>query len=214
MRHFWKENALSIVLLGVFLLFWLAQALSGWAVHNQELSQAGQQALGFVRYLTSAHFWSTTAENWESEFLQMAAFVALTIHLRQRGSAESNPLEDELDDEQRAQERQEQEDAARAGFWRRNSLTLVLSGLFVLSMLIHLFNSWKEFNLELQTQGKAPENLASFLREPGFWFESFQNWQSEFLAVAAIVILTIFLRQTGSSQSKRLNEDNRKTGGD
>ena len=61
-------------------------------------------------------------------------------------------------------------------------------------------------------RGQHADTLGEFLREPEFWFESFQNWQSEFLAVAAIVILTIFLRQVGSSQSKRLGEVNRKTG--
>lgn len=212
MKRFWSENALSIVLLACFLVFWAIQALTGWAVHNQELEEAKQHALSLGAYLRSAHFWSSTAENWESEFLQMAAFVALTIHLKQRGSAESNPFEDEKDEAQRQEDALEKREAAQAGFLKRNGLTLALLVMFLLSMVTHLLNSWHDYAQMQLARGQHADTLGEFLREPEFWFESFQNWQSEFLAVAAIVILTIFLRQVGSSQSKRLGEDNRKTG--
>ena len=39
-------------------------------------------------------------------------------------------------------------------------------------------------------------------RTSQFWFESFQNWQSEFLAVGELVVLSIYLRQKGSPESK------------
>ena len=139
----------------------------------------------------------------------MAAFVVLTVYLRQRGSAESNRYPDEETQEDRERERQ---DSQVRGFWRRNSLSVVLFALFGASMLTHLLNSWRDFNLQEIAQGKHTETLLAFLHEPEFWFESFQNWQSEFLAVAAIVAFTVFLRQVGSSQSKGLKEPNRKTG--
>lgn len=207
MKRFWTDNALSLVLLGLFLVFWLAQALTGWSVYNGELEQLRQQTLTWPRYLTTSHFWSTTAENWESEFLQMAAFVILTIYFRQRGSAESNPFPEEQTEEER-----NQTDAAPSGFWRRNSLAMALLGLFAGALILHLFSSWKTYNLEQLARGQHAESLARFLREPVFWFESFQNWQSEFLAVATIVVLTIFLRQIGSSQSKAVSAPNEKTG--
>ena len=209
MKRFCANNALTIVLTAQFLVFRTAQALSGWAVHNQELQDAHQHLLGFGPYLHTAHFWSATAENWESEFLQMAAFVVLTVYLRQRGSAESNPYPDEETQEDREQEHR---DSQVRGLWRRNSLSIVLFALFGASLLTHLLNSWKDFNLQELAQGKHAETLGQFLHEPEFWFESFQNWQSEFLAVAAIVAFTVFLRQIGSSQSKGLTESNRKTG--
>ncbi len=212
MKRFWQENALSIVLLALFLCFWVFQALSGWAVHNQELTETRQHTLNLASYLASSHFWSATAENWESEFLQMGAYVALTVHLKQRGSAESNPFDDEKDDQQRQEDAQEERAAKTASFWNRNGLTLAMLALFMVSLTTHLLNSWREYGLEQQAQGHPADSLGAFLREPEFWFESFQNWQSEFLAVAAIVILSIFLRQVGSSQSKRLTQDNRATG--
>ena len=214
MKRVWSDNALLIVLMGFFLLFWIAQAGSGWAVHNKELEELKQHTLTLAQYLASSHFWSATAENWESEFLQLAAYVVLTIHLKQRGSAESNPYEDEKDETQRQQDEQEKHAAAGARFWQRNSLTLALLGLFAISLMLHLRNSWQDDNLERLARGQDAESIWAFLREPEFWFESFQNWQSEFLAVGVIVVLTIFLRQVGSSQSKRLGEPHRKTGDD
>lgn len=209
MKLFWKNNALSVVLLLLFFTFWFAQTFTGRAVHNQELGELGQRTLGLGAYLASGHFWSATAENWESEFLQMASYVVLTVHLRQRGSAESSPYPDELTPEER--ERARRDEQVR-GFWKRNSLTLTLLGLFVLSFVVHLFGSWRDTVAEQLARGQAAPSLGQFLGEPEFWFESFQNWQSEFLAVAAIVVLTIFLRQIGSSQSKALTDPDDKTG--
>ncbi|MFC4425153.1 DUF6766 family protein [Deinococcus navajonensis] len=209
MKQYWTNNALSIVLLSLFVLIWLVQAISGWGVHNEELEQLKQHTLGFGEYLRSAHFWSSTAENWESEFLQMAAYVVMTVYLRQRGSAESNPYPEDKTPEDKEKDRQ---DDAVQGFWKRNSLTVVLAGLFVTSLLVHLWNSLREYNLEQLAEGQNALTLGQFLKKPEFWFESSQNWQSEFLAVAAIVILTIFLRQIGSSQSKAVTDPNDKTG--
>lgn len=137
----------------------------------------------------------------------MAAFVILTIYLRQRGSAESNPFPDEQPEE----ETQRNDDDLQ-GFWRRNGLSMTLLSLFVGALTLHLFSSWQADNLEQQAKGQGTETLLAFLHRPVFWFESFQNWQSEFLAVAVIVVLTIFLRQIGSSQSKALSDPRKKTG--
>lgn len=40
----------------------------------------------------------------------------------------------------------------------------------------------------------------------------FQNWQSEFLSVASIVILSIYLRQKGSPESKPVDSPHMETG--
>ncbi|UBV45014.1 hypothetical protein LAJ19_17965 (plasmid) [Deinococcus taeanensis] len=203
MKRFWRDNGLSTVLLAFFVVFWAAQFLTGWHVHNGELKDAGQHTLSALDYLLSSHFWAATAENWESEFLQMAAYVVLTIHLRQRGSAESNPYTDDPD-----------ADPPETGgsFWRRNGLSLTLTTLFVSAMALHLVGSWRSHNAERLSHGEATQSLATFIGQPDFWFESFQNWQSEFLAVVTLVVLTIKLRQVGSSQSKQLSDPDSKTG--
>ncbi len=54
--------------------------------------------------------------------------------------------------------------------------------------------------------------MAQYIGTSQFWFESFQNWQSEFLAVAAIVGASVYLRQRGSPESKPVAEPHVDTG--
>lgn len=93
MKRIWRENSLSIVTLGVFLLFLIAQSVSGYRVFQDDQQEHGEQPISYTRYLTSGHFIEATFENWESEFLQMGAYVLLTVALRQKGSAESKSLD-------------------------------------------------------------------------------------------------------------------------
>ena len=58
----------------------------------------------------------------------------------------------------------------------------------------------------------TPPALAAHLGDTQFWFESFQNWQSEFLATAALVVLSIILRFRGSPESKHVDAGNAETG--
>ena len=95
----------------------------------------------------------------------------------------------------------------------KHSLTITLTILFLLSFALHLYGSLKDENEKLLSHGQPPEYLTEYLGNSRFWFESFQNWQSEFLSVFAIVVLTIFLRQKGSSQSKPVDAPHSETGG-
>ncbi len=217
LRRIWADNALSIVVMTLFLVFWSAQALTGWASYNEDQRAHHQAIVAFGAYLGSSPFWSATAENWESEFLQMGVYVALTIYLRQRGSAESNPYPDEEQDSGTPDG--PAEDApwpVRRGGWvlalYRNSLTLVLLTLFVASMTLHAVSSHHVYNQDQLMHGESAVSLGVFLTRPEFWFQSFQNWQSEFLAIGTLVLLSIFLRQSGSSQSKALDAPNAQTG--
>ncbi|WP_161880492.1 DUF6766 family protein [Deinococcus alpinitundrae] len=215
LRRFWAENALSIVVFSCFLLFWLAQALTGWANFNEDQLPHHQTAVPFLQYLKSSEFWSATAENWESEFLQMGVYVILTIYLKQRGSADSNPYPDEDTDEKPLDPAQAPGPVKRRGWilaLYRNSLSLTLLTLFGGAMLLHAVASHHVFNHEQQLHGEHPVSFLTFLGKPDFWFQSFQNWQSEFLAIGTLVVLTIFLRQIGSSQSKAVEAPHRQTG--
>jgi hypothetical protein len=92
MRRLLRENGLSIVTFGLFFVFLLMQSLTGWQTSNQERREHHQPAESYVGYLGSGAFAEATFENWESEFLQMAGFVLLTVVLRQKGSPESKPV--------------------------------------------------------------------------------------------------------------------------
>ncbi|SDY56626.1 hypothetical protein SAMN04487939_103218 [Lysobacter sp. yr284] len=209
---FWRRNGLSLVLSAIFLAFLVGQVLTGQAAWNEEIVREGQAPLTLRAYLDSGHFISATFENWESEFLQMGMYVLLTVWLRQLGSAESRPFEP----------RPEHIDPGpapwpvrRGGLWRRlysHSLTAAFLLLFLGSFVLHGYGSWRHHNDERRLQGRAPVELSEHLGSSDFWFESFQNWQSEFLAVLSIVVLSIFLRQDKSPESKPVRAPHRQTG--
>jgi hypothetical protein len=204
---FLRNNGLSLVLAALFFLFWAGQAFMGFKVHNADALQHHRPPATFSEYLASGHFWQATGENWESEFLQMGAYVIFTTFLFQRGSAES------LDPDDEASRKAENAKAARKASWLyRNSLSLAFLALFLASFALHTAGGLKEWNAERAEHGEAAETLTGFWSDPEFWFQSFQNWQSEFLAVLSIVFLSIFLRQHGSPESKRVDEPNSKTG--
>lgn len=96
-RSFLYKNGLSLTFILLFILALLAQTYFGWKQHNSELQEDGTSAISFYTYLYTGHFISATFENFQSEFLQMALYVILTIFLRQMGSAESKSLDEEED---------------------------------------------------------------------------------------------------------------------
>ena len=218
MRAFLRNNGLSLVFVALFLLAMAGQFFTGFSEHNKELQEEGRKALTKMEYVQSGHFIESTFENWESEFLQMALFVVLTISLRQKGSSESKSMdgEDEVDREPKPGTKGAPWPVRKGGFilkLYKNSLTIALLVLFLLSFILHFYGSFKDENEQLVFHGKPAESAGHFLLGSRFWFESFQNWQSEFLSVFAIVILSVFLRQQGSSQSKPVDAAHGKTGG-
>lgn len=212
-----KNNSLSLVFIVLFFVALIGQIFTGFAEHNKERKQEGHSEVSMSAYLHSGHFIQSTFENWESEFLQMALFVVLTISLRQKGSSESKKCEgkEEVDREPSA-DRPGAPWAVRKGGWilklYQHSLTIALLMLFVISFVLHLYGSLKDENEQLLLKGLPTETLGAYITDSRFWFESFQNWQSEFLSVFAIVVFSIFLRQKGSPQSKPVDAPNSETG--
>ena len=214
MRRFLRENGLSIALFGLFLVFLGAQSVTGFQVYNDDAASHGEPPIGYLAYLGSAHFVEAVFENWESEFLQMAAFVLLTIALKQKGSSESKPLEDKSENKPKAGKKSPW--PVRQGGWiekvYENSLTIALALLFVISFGLHALGGAGQENRERARHGEQPVGTLEYVGSSQFWFESFQNWQSEFLAVGVLIVLSIFLRQKGSPQSKEVEEPHAKTG--
>ncbi|MDQ7903174.1 hypothetical protein RB614_01395 [Phytohabitans sp. ZYX-F-186] len=218
MRRWIWFNALALVMFGAFLLFILLQSIFGWQVRNEELAQYGHPADSYWTYLGTGHFVEAVFENWESEFLQMGSYVLLTAYLVQRGSPESKPL-NQVD---RAEDYREKAGPDAPGpvksgglalLLYRNSLSIALLGLFVISFVIHLLGGTAEYNEQQAVQSGAPPiSAAKFLATSDFWFQSMQNWQSEFLAVGSLIVLSIVLRQHGSPQSKPVVKPHAHTG--
>lgn len=208
LTRFLYENGLSLVLLFAFLVFWGTQTLVGWRVYNQEQEERGQEPVAYRAYLMSGHFVEATAENWESEFLQMGAFVWLTVFLRQKGSPESKGVtgDDEPQDREPDPSRPDAPLLVRKGGWwlklYSHSLTLAFLLLFLVSFIAHAAGGASEYSQEQIAKGEPGVTMMQFLETSEFWFQSMQNWQSEFLAIAAMVLLAVWLRQKGSPESK------------
>ena len=207
--HRLRENGLSLTLLALFALSMLGQVLAGWRSYDEERRQHHEPAVTLPAYSVSGGFVSATFENWESEFLQMGAFVVLTVFLHQKGSPESKKLgEPGPEDEDPAAHADDPEAPwpVRKGgivLWLyAHSLSLTMFLLFALSFGLHAAGSASKASEEAAWHGEGPVGLVENLGNAEFWFESFQNWQSEFLSMAALAVLGVYLRERGSPESK------------
>jgi hypothetical protein len=219
MRQVFHKNGLSIVLFGLFILFVVGLSLVGQHQYNQEQRQHGQPPLGYFEYITSASFMEATMENWESEFLQMFAYVFLTAFLYQQGSAESR----KLDEPEQVDRDPRLSDKTAGTPWPvrkgglilnlyENSLSLSLFLLFAISFVLHAVAGARAHNLQELAHGGQTVTVVQYLSTAQFWFESFQNWQSEFFSIGMMVVLSIVLRQRRSPESKPVDSPHRKTG--
>jgi hypothetical protein len=218
MKKFLKNNSLSLVFFILFISSWAGQAVTGLKQHNQEMQDEGGQQLTITQYFSSGHFLQSTFENWESEFLQMALFVILTMFLYQKGSSESKDpdKEEEVDREPNPRRRNAPWPVKKGGLALsiyKHSLCYALTIIFIFSFLLHWYGSLKDYNEEQILKHQPTETAMQYIGNSRMWFESFQNWESEFLSVFAIVILSIFLREKGSPQSKAVDAPNSETGG-
>jgi hypothetical protein len=219
-----RNNGLSLVAGALFVLSLVGQAVTGYKVHNDDQRDHHEREIGFGEYLTTGAFYEATFENWESEFLQMAAFIFLTAFLVQKGSAESrkpdgSPRGDggESDDDPRAHAHEPgvPGPVLRGGVALKvyeNSLSLVLFIIFLLCFAGHAIGGAADHSQEQLAHGGQAVTALGYLGTPRFWFESFQNWQSEFLSVLGIVLLSIVLRQRGSPESKPVHAPHSATG--
>jgi hypothetical protein len=209
LRNWIHDRALTIVLMALFLFFLGGQIVTGFWEYNDERQAHGGTPIVFAAYLSTGHLWEAVFENWESEFLQMGVFVLLTTCLVQKGSPESRrPHEKELVDADPLlfADAPNAPWPVRRGGWvlriYENSLGLAFVVLFLLAWAGHAWGGFKEFAEDQLTHGEAVGNFSAYLSSPRFWFESFQNWQSEFLAIASMVWLAVYLRQRYSPESK------------
>jgi hypothetical protein len=214
-----RDRALTLVLLTLFMVSLVGQLIAGHHEYNATEQEHGQPAIAFADYLATGHPWEALFENWESEFLQMAAFILLTTVLIQKGSPESRrPGVRELVDAD-PRDFADAPDApwpVRRGGWilrlYEHSLGLAFVVLFLVSFAGHALGGYAEFAADQTTHGQPAPALGDYLWSSRFWFESFQNWQSEFLSIAAMVWLAVYLRQRGSPESKPVFAPHDETG--
>ena len=211
MRRLIRDNSLSLFFLLLFLLALIGQSIAGYIDNNEQLVLHGQPVIPYGEFVTTSAFLVDVAENWQSEFLQFSLFIFATIWLIQRGSPESKKPSDEgvgSDSDQLvgAKARPDSPRWARVTGWRQtiysNSLLLIMSTIFLLSWFAQSLAGTVVANDEQVQHGAPPLTWLQYVASAEFWNRTLQNWQSEFLAVGAMVVFAIYLRQRGSSESK------------
>src|SRR5919107_1412449 len=206
MRQFLRDNGLSVTLFSLFLISLVGQALNGWRAQAEALRLHELPAIGLTDYLGSGHFISAVFENWESEFLQKAA------------SESTKPDEANPEDESPSAKRSDPDapwPVHRGGLLLKlysHSLSIALVTLFLASFWLHLAGSTRRMNEEALMHHQPAQTTLETLGDPGFWYESFQNWQSEFLSIAVLLVLGIYLRERGSPESKPVAAPHAATG--
>ncbi|HEY3576355.1 MAG TPA: DUF6766 family protein [Arthrobacter sp.] len=221
MKKALRNNGLSLFFGLIFLLALLGQALTGHALFNQEQVASGLEEISFGQYLTSSNFAVDVSENWQSEYLQFLLYIFATIWLVQKGSPESKELNESGSESDREQLVGEFSNAkspkwARVSGWRRtvysNSLGVTMGLIFLLSWLAQSIAGSSNYNQEQIKNFQQPVSWAEYIVSPEFWNRTLQNWQSEFLAVGSMVVLSIYLRQRGSPESKPVGSAHDDTG--
>lgn len=218
---FLRENSLSLFFGVIFLGALVGQAYSGAAEYNDQQVADGFAPVSVAEYVTSAGYAVDVVENWQSEFLQFFLYITATVWLVQRGSPESKPPGKEgrgTDEEQRVGAHltdQAPSAAAAGGLTTRlyaRSLGLVMGTIFVFCWMTQAIAGWATYNEERLSQLRDPLSWVGYLGSADFWNRSLQNWQSEFLAVGAMAVFSIYLRERGSPESKPLGASHKATG--
>jgi hypothetical protein len=216
-----RDNGLGLAFGGLFLAALVGQSFAGWQQFNTQQGAEGLTQLSWLRYIGSSDFAVDVAENWQSEFLQFWLYLMATVWLVQRGSPESKELgkqgrESDEDQMVGAHASDDSPRWARAGGWRlrlySRSLGYVMGTIFLLCWLVQSIAGRVAFNEERLQQLQGPVSWPDYLTRADFWSRTLQNWQSEFLAVGSMAVLSVFLRQRGSSQSKPVGAAHSATG--
>jgi hypothetical protein len=218
---FLRANALSLAFGVLFVITLVGQALSGVADFNAQQIANGLEPVSLLDYVTSSSFGVDVMENWQSEYLQFFLYIFATVWLVQRGSSESKkPGEEgtESDKEQKIGRHADDDSPpwARTGGWRTalfsRSLGLLMGVLFLLTWAASSVAGWAAYNSEQLGERQDPVTWLGYLSEADFWNRSFQNWQSEMLAVGSMAVFSVYLRQRGSPESKPVGVAHAETG--
>jgi hypothetical protein len=219
MRKWAKEHGLLLANVGLFLVFFGGMILSGASNYSEDQLAHGQPAVTVAEYLGTGAFMEATFENWESEFLQMGMYVILTVFLFQKGSSESKPMGRDAPQDQDPRDATIKDSTPwpvkRGGVVLKlyeHSLSIMFLLLFLASFALHAIGGADDYNSEQESHGQPTVTVLGYLATSRFWFESFQNWQSEFLAVAVLVGTSVYLREKGSPESKPVAEPHYETG--
>jgi uncharacterized protein (DUF486 family) len=219
--RFLREHGLSLFFGAIFLATLVGQAIVGQDDFNHSQLAHNGDVISLGRYVTSSSYWADVLENWQSEYLQFTLYIVGTVWLLQRGSPESKELDKpglESDEDQRIGPHADERSPrwARVGGLRTrlysNSLLIVMGTIWVASWLGQSVTGRIGYNAEQLDHHQAAVGWSVYITSSDFWDRTLQNWQSEFLAVGSMAVLSIYLRQRGSPESKPVGAPHDATG--
>ena len=211
MRSFVRDNGLSLFFGALFLGALGGQLLVGHADFNHDQAAHQGATVSLWSYATSSAFALAVMENWQSEYLQFTTFILATVWFIQRGSPESKEpgkagRESDADQQVGGFAGRHAPAWAKVGGWRTrlysHSLLLLMLAIWLATWAAQAITGRVEYNSQQSDHQEAGVSLWQYVSTPDFWERTLQNWQSEFLAVGSMVVLSIYLRERGSPESK------------
>jgi hypothetical protein len=203
-----QNNSLSIVFFSFFIIFIILQSITGFHAYNGTLAAFGRSTMGFKSYLSTGNFLDGVFANWQAAILQLLCLILFTSVFHQKGASHS--LKPGIAAEEK-REKEKQEDKQVSWIFR-HSFSLAFILIFIGSFIAHIVFGSRSFNETSALSGSAPISIASFMRTGTFWFTTMQTWQAEFVSIGLFLVLSIFLRQEGSAESKPVKSSNEETG--
>lgn len=192
---FIRSNSLSLALFALFGICFGGAVWSGWLQHNADLAAHGRSGIGLRAYLGSGSFVKGLAVNWQAAILQLGTLIVFSIFLVQRGAPHSRKPE-------AGKQRREPRRRHATDWLQRNSLSVAFAVLFLATFVIFAVSGAHADNSERALIGAPPMSLGDYLVSSKFWWQTFQTWQAEYLVIGLYLVLSVFLRQEGSAESK------------
>lgn len=200
-----RNNGLSISFFGLFIGALIAQSITGFDSYVEKLAAYHRPAISFAQYLVTGDFLEGIFSNWQAAILQLGCLIVFGTALRQKGAPHSRKPETDSS-------RDGRDDNGKSSWVYRHSLSLAFAAMFVASFLGHIVFGSKAYNETRALTGETPVSAASYVLTGNFWFKTVQTWQAEFIGIGLYIVLSIFLRQQGSSESKPVHSSDDETG--
>ena len=203
-----SDDSMSVMLFGLFLACLIGQGLAGWLSYNRSLEAGHFKEITLASYLGTGNFLDGIFSNWQAAVLQLAVLISFGAVLRQKGAPHSRKTRG----------------SHRKASWKfglrpsvhewlyANSLSLAFLAIFVATFILHgVFGQWK-YNENQALRHLPPISFSSYTASSSFWFSVLQCWEAEFAVIGLYIVLSVFLRQEDSPESKPVGASNEETG--
>jgi hypothetical protein len=96
-------------------------------------------------------------------------------------------------------------------FVKHNSLSLVFLALFLIALVLQALAGHADFNEDQARHGDPSMSLGRYVVSSEFATAVLENWQSEYLQFTLFIVLTVWLLQRGSPESKEPGTEGRES---